>query len=319
MYINTLKGGSTSTDIAILSGVAMFYNGVRIDDGETLAWNLRDSQTTYIKGIKGGTTDYLEFNAMGYYTFDTYSDSGYYKFYINNSEILNISPNGINLGSSSPAAANSIVADGSITAGVDITVGGILKPDTDSGADIGETAKRFKSTYLDLLYAKGNLILDSTSDQEIWQKNGNDIKIYSDGSGKVILNTRIQLQLTTMESGELDVGTSWEHVARINITPDMVGLKIKSMYISCGTKPSHTLYVGARRADASGTLMGTYYEVFSTTPAYTSTGNILREFTGVNTSNNTLADKEVLDIRCYYASTPTTKAKDVVVTLILDL
>lgn len=329
LYINTMKGGTSSTDLAIYSGIVTVTNGLKLYDNTSITWDVYSPSTAYIKAWQSSTRDDMQISIDRYMYFNAESSDGSYYFDIDGNTIATIVPYGIGIGGS-PTAANSLYAAGKIQAGGDmstsgaftttglITAGSHIYPDVTEANDLGSTDKYFKALYVGTVKQYGEIhFTNNTGTSDIVQDEAIDIRLYSNG-GAVKLNRSISLQLSTMEDGTLEVGTTYEDVAQFVVTPELAGLKLKGIYIKAKRNEDYTLYVDVLKT-AGASTSESFSSMFTTIPAYTNSGNMVRSFTGVNTSNNSVADKDIITIMCKYATAPTNYATEVVVTLIFDI
>lgn len=288
MYFKTIKGGTSSTDMSISSGLITSFYGFRLAASKTLGWSLNDTGSTYVRGVIDSTNDNLELNALSNIIYNVDYNLGAHHFDIDNIRVFTISANGIGLGSS-PTVENSISASGTIY-----------------GKQIDAGTKG--------LFTAGDIVMSGTGDRII-ASNANQNILIDAGTGAVKINKSVNIQCTTMGGGTLEVGTTMEAIAEFNVTPELAGLQLVGMYIKCSTITDYSLIFDAKLTSGV-TSESTYESMFLTLPTYTTSGNLLREFTGVNTSKNTVADKDIIQIQAKYATLPEKYATDVVITLI---
>ncbi|MFA7683029.1 MAG: hypothetical protein WCX94_02680 [Candidatus Dojkabacteria bacterium] len=324
--IYTRKGGALTSDLSILDGI-ININRLSISDNNPITWDT--GVNTYIKGYITGLFANIDICTYGDINLLVDDPDSSFNIEIDNDIVAVFNSNGLGIGLA-PSIANSISASGTITAGTSLTsngtltvsglttVGGHILPSTTDSYTLGSSTYKFHDLWLstDIFIGDSLYFNNSSSPSRIYQSEGEDIEIYSNG-GTVKINKAVNIQLSTI-GGTLEVGTSYESVAQFNISPDMAGLRLIGMYIKCKRNEEYTLYIDVCSTPGEASSES-HTSLFTTVPAYATTGNMLRYFNGVNSSTNVLSDRDIISIFCKYGSVPTEYATDVVVTLIFDI
>ncbi|MDY0286401.1 MAG: hypothetical protein RBR21_09735 [Bacteroidales bacterium] len=198
-----------------------------------------------------------------------------------------------------------------------------LYPFINGNTNLGTSLKRFFEGYINTLWLNGDITSDKSTDTEIsvTVADKNLLLKTASGTGKVKMNKAMSFQLTRMAGGILDVGTKYEKIARQLVPPELGGLKLKAMYVSCNPQVGDTdFYIQVYRSPGAATNV-TYNNLLIEDTGLFQLDSVTDCFvteTGTPIASPTVYDKDAITIAARYKVTPTTKAQDVVVTLMFD-
>lgn len=184
----------------------------------------------------------------------------------------------------------------------------------DSRTDLGKVGSPF-STF----FTKQINFQDEDLDSEIKNITADkDILIKTTGKGKVKLNKAVGFQLTQMDGGELDISDSYVTVGRQIIPPEMEGLKLVGVYISCAYPGDQDLYIHVTRTPGNSTS-AVYNNLILEDSAVHHITDPFTVSTGKMIYSPIVHDMDGITISARYSKIPVTPAKEVVVTLMFDL
>lgn len=138
------------------------------------------------------------------------------------------------------------------------------------------------------------------------------------GNGKVKMNKAMGFQLTQMDGGQLDVEDEYVPIGRQLVPPEMDGMVLVGVYVSCANPGNQDIFIHVKRTPGNS-ISAAYNNLILEDSAIHQTTDPFVVSTGIMVASPIVSDMDVITIFARYDKTPVTLAEEVVVTLMFDI